>query len=64
MLTLCALCCRRLGFGDSMEEKDPQEEVNDYLMRAIDARSIDRLRAECRNFLLTFKNADIERKVS
>ncbi|XP_034256486.1 adenylate cyclase type 5-like [Thrips palmi] len=54
----------KLGFGDSLEEKDPQEEVNDYLMRAIDARSIDRLRAECRNFLLTFKNGEIERKYS
>ncbi|KAE8742972.1 hypothetical protein FOCC_FOCC011402 [Frankliniella occidentalis] len=54
----------KLGFGDSLDEKDPQEEVNDYLMRAIDARSIDRLRAECRNFLLTFKNADIEKKYS
>ena len=26
--------------------KDTEEEVNDYLGRAIDARSIDRLRAE------------------
>ena len=52
------------GFGESMEEKDPEDEVNEYLMRAIDARSIDRLRAEhCKPFLLTFRKQDIEEKV-
>lgn len=32
----------RIGFGKSetTEEKDPEDEVNEYLMRAIDARSI------------------------
>ncbi|XP_023223232.1 adenylate cyclase type 5-like [Centruroides sculpturatus] len=43
--------------------KNPQEEVNDYLSRAIDARSIDRLRAEhCRRFLLTFHKPEVEEK--
>lgn len=55
----------RLGFSDSNDAKDPEDEVNDYLMRAIDARSIDRLRSEhCKSVLLSFKKADIEKKVS
>ncbi|KAK0167200.1 hypothetical protein PV327_004629 [Microctonus hyperodae] len=56
----------KLGFGDTIEsEKDPEDEVNEYLMRAIDARSIDRLRAEhCTPFILTFRRPDIEEKYS
>lgn len=56
----------RLGFGESAEcEKDPEDEVNEYLMRAIDARSIDRLRAEhCTPFILRFRRRDVEEKVS
>lgn len=55
----------RLGFSDSNDNKDPEDEVNDYLMRAIDARSIDRLRSEhCKSVLLSFKKASIEAKVS
>lgn len=51
----------RLGFSES----NPEDEVNDYLMRAIDARSIDRLRSEhCKSVLLSFKKPDIESKVS
>ncbi|CAG2068502.1 unnamed protein product [Timema podura] len=54
----------KLGFGEPNEEKDPEDEVNEYLMRAIDARSIDRLRSEhCKNFLLTFRRSEIEEKV-
>lgn len=54
----------RLGFSDANENKDPEDEVNDYLMRAIDARSIDRLRSEhCQSVLLSFKKASIEKKV-
>lgn len=54
----------RLGFSDSNDNKDPEDEVNDYLMRAIDARSIDRLRSEhCKSVLLSFKKASIEQKV-
>ncbi|EFN75364.1 Adenylate cyclase type 5, partial [Harpegnathos saltator] len=56
----------RLGFGESTEgEKDPEDEVNEYLMRAIDARSIDRLRAEhCTPFILKFRRPDVEEKYS
>jgi len=57
-------CIDRLGFGENQESKDPEMEVNDYLARAIDARSIDRLRAEhCRRCLLTFRKPEIEEKV-
>ncbi|XP_046651444.1 adenylate cyclase type 6-like [Daphnia pulicaria] len=53
----------KLGFGDNQEKKDPEVEVNDYLARAIDARSIDRLRAEhCRRWLLTFRKPETEAK--
>lgn len=49
---------------DTNEYKDPEDEVNEYLMRAIDARSIDRLRSEhCQSVLLSFKKASIEKKV-
>ncbi|KAF7987644.1 hypothetical protein HCN44_003507 [Aphidius gifuensis] len=56
----------KLCFGETVEcEKDPDDEVNEYLMRAIDARSIDRLRAEhCIPFILTFRRPDIEEKYS
>lgn len=55
----------KLGFGDDQEEKDTAEEVIDYLGRAIDARSIDRLRAEqCKRFLLTFRKPEVEKKYS
>lgn len=55
----------RLGFGDTSEaKKDPEDEVNEYLKRAIDARSIDQLRAEyCTPFILTFRRPDVEEKV-
>ncbi|XP_039303095.1 adenylate cyclase type 5 isoform X2 [Solenopsis invicta] len=56
----------KLGFCETIEcEKDPEDEVNEYLMRAIDARSIDRLRAEhCTPFILTFRRPDVEEKYS
>nr|XP_034190588.1 adenylate cyclase type 6 [Osmia lignaria] len=56
----------KLGFGETAEsKKDPEDEVNEYLMRAIDARSIDRLRAEyCTPFILTFRRPDVEEKYS
>ena len=54
----------RLGFGDKQEVKDPEEEVNDYLGRAIDARSVDRLRAEyVKPFFLTFRKPELEKRV-
>ncbi|XP_026465625.1 adenylate cyclase type 5-like [Ctenocephalides felis] len=54
----------QLGFGEPPgEDKDPEDEVNEYLMRAIDARSIDRLRAEhCQTILLTFRQKEVEKK--
>ncbi|XP_074659501.1 adenylate cyclase type 5-like [Tubulanus polymorphus] len=54
----------KLGYGTNAQ-KDPEDEVNDYLGRAIDARSIDRLRSEhCKGFFLTFRKPDLERKYS
>ncbi|ELT87487.1 hypothetical protein CAPTEDRAFT_155468 [Capitella teleta] len=54
-----------LGFGEHQESKDPDDEVNEYLGRAIDARSIERLRAEhVRGFLLTFNSLELEEKYS
>ena len=39
--------------------------MNDYLARAIDARSIDRLRSEhCKKFFLSFRDRDIEERYS
>lgn len=55
----------RLGFsGETVEEKNPEDEVNEYLMKAIDARSIDRQRLEhCRALVLTFRDPMKEAKV-
>lgn len=53
-----------MGADAGADNKKPEDEVNEYLMKAIDARSIDRLRAEhCRPFTLTFRDAHLERKV-
>ncbi|XP_065559206.1 adenylate cyclase type 5-like isoform X2 [Artemia franciscana] len=55
----------KLGFGENQDIKDREMEVNDYLARAIDARSIDQLRSEhCRKFLLTFRKKEVEEKFS
>ena len=55
----------RLGIQTEVDtDKNTAEEVNDYLGRAIDARSIDRLRSEhCKRFLLTFRDPKVEVKV-
>lgn len=59
-----AFFCCRLGIQTEIEDKNTAEEVNDYLGRAIDARSIDRLRSEhCKRFLLTFRDPKVEVKV-
>lgn len=51
------------GASDKVDFKSEEEEVNEYLVKAIDARSIDRLRLDhCRKFFLTFKNAQFEQK--
>uniref|UniRef100_A0A8C9EK01 Adenylate cyclase type 5 n=1 Tax=Pavo cristatus TaxID=9049 RepID=A0A8C9EK01_PAVCR len=61
---------RTLGFEDpkdknTQESMNPEDEVDEFLGRAIDARSIDRLRSEhVRKFLLTFREPDLEKKLS
>ncbi|KAJ0183943.1 hypothetical protein K1T71_000366 [Dendrolimus kikuchii] len=53
----------KIGVDPGVENKKPEDEVNEYLMKAIDARSIDRLRAEhCRPFTLTFRDNKLEKK--
>lgn len=54
----------KLGGGNSKDDnKSAEEEVNEYLVKAIDARSIDRLRLDhCKKFFLTFKDQQIESK--
>ncbi|KAJ8736738.1 hypothetical protein PYW07_000009 [Mythimna separata] len=54
----------RIGVDAGSENKKPEDEVNEYLMKAIDARSTDRLRAEhCRPCTLSFRDAKLEQKV-
>ncbi|XP_069472776.1 adenylate cyclase type 5 [Ambystoma mexicanum] len=61
---------KRMGFEDpkdknTQENMNPEDEVDEFLGRAIDARSIDRLRSEhVRKFLLTFREQDLEKKYS
>ncbi|KAK1797909.1 hypothetical protein P4O66_007959 [Electrophorus voltai] len=61
---------KRMGFEDpkdknTQENLNPEDEVDEFLGRAIDARSIDRLRSEhVRKFLLTFREPDLEKKYS
>ncbi|XP_061647717.1 adenylate cyclase type 5 [Phyllopteryx taeniolatus] len=61
---------KRMGFEDpkdkhAQEHMNPEDEVDEFLGRAIDARSIDRLRSEhVKKFLLTFREADLESKYS
>uniref|UniRef100_A0A673T151 adenylate cyclase n=1 Tax=Suricata suricatta TaxID=37032 RepID=A0A673T151_SURSU len=50
---------------NAQESANPEDEVDEFLGRAIDARSIDRLRSEhVRKFLLTFREPDLEKKYS
>ncbi|MGH0150080.1 UNVERIFIED_CONTAM: hypothetical protein FKN15_019181 [Acipenser sinensis] len=66
---------KRMGFEDpkdkhfifrnTQESMNPEDEVDEFLGRAIDARSIDRLRSEhVKKFLLTFREPDLEKKYS
>ncbi|KAJ6665455.1 hypothetical protein lerEdw1_003296 [Lerista edwardsae] len=61
---------KRMGFEDPKDKNiqegmNPEDEVDEFLGRAIDARSIDRLRSEhVRKFLLTFRELDLEKKYS
>uniref|UniRef100_A0A670HNF3 Adenylate cyclase type 5 n=1 Tax=Podarcis muralis TaxID=64176 RepID=A0A670HNF3_PODMU len=54
-----------LLYRNIQESMNPEDEVDEFLGRAIDARSIDRLRSEhVRKFLLTFRELDLEKKYS
>uniref|UniRef100_A0AAY4C605 Adenylate cyclase type 5 n=1 Tax=Denticeps clupeoides TaxID=299321 RepID=A0AAY4C605_9TELE len=61
---------KRMGFEDpkdksTQENLNPEDEVDEFLGRAIDARSIDRLRSEhVKKFLLIFREPDLEKKYS
>ncbi|KAK3741379.1 hypothetical protein RRG08_034424 [Elysia crispata] len=51
--------------GHVLEGKDIEDEVNDYLSRAIDARRVDRLRSEhVTGFFMTFRKKSIEQRFS
>lgn len=55
---------RNFIFRNTQENLNPEDEVDEFLGRAIDARSIDRLRSEhVKKFLLTFREPDLEKKV-
>lgn len=46
------------------EAMNPEDEVDEFLGRAIDARSIDQLRKDhVKKFLLTFQTSSLEKKV-
>uniref|UniRef100_A0A8C2HFY5 adenylate cyclase n=1 Tax=Cyprinus carpio TaxID=7962 RepID=A0A8C2HFY5_CYPCA len=48
---------------DSKEALNPEDEVDEFLGRAIDARSIDQLRKDhVKKFLLTFQTSSLEKK--
>uniref|UniRef100_A0A3Q3RPG9 Adenylate cyclase type 6 n=1 Tax=Mastacembelus armatus TaxID=205130 RepID=A0A3Q3RPG9_9TELE len=49
----------------TQEALNPEDEVDEFLGRAIDARSIDQLRKDhVKKFLLTFQTPDLEKKYS
>jgi hypothetical protein len=53
----------KLGNVDKQEIKSSEDELNEYLVKAIDARSIDRLRTDhFKRVFLTFKDEKIEQK--
>uniref|UniRef100_A0A7M4FRE0 Adenylate cyclase type 6 n=1 Tax=Crocodylus porosus TaxID=8502 RepID=A0A7M4FRE0_CROPO len=63
---------RQMGIDDSSKDNrsaqealNPEDEVDEFLGRAIDARSIDQLRKDhVKRFLLTFQTPELERKYS
>lgn len=61
----CLVLSRHFIFRNTQENLNPEDEVDEFLGRAIDARSIDRLRSEhVKKFLLTFREPDLEKKVA
>ncbi|KAL4646131.1 adenylate cyclase type 6-like [Arapaima gigas] len=60
MPPLCLHCSR-----GAQEAMNPEDEVDEFLGRAIDARSIDQLRKDhVKKFLLTFQTSSLEKKYS
>uniref|UniRef100_A0A8C2ZCC8 Adenylate cyclase type 6 n=1 Tax=Cyclopterus lumpus TaxID=8103 RepID=A0A8C2ZCC8_CYCLU len=58
MNTVCPFCSRGV-----QEAINPEDEVDEFLGRAIDARSIDQLRKDhVKKFLLTFQTSSLEKK--
>ncbi|XP_053564033.1 adenylate cyclase type 6 isoform X3 [Bombina bombina] len=63
---------RQMGIDESSKDNrnaqeplNPEDEVDEFLARAIDARSIDQLRKDhVKKFLLTFQTPDLEKKYS
>ncbi|XP_040281445.1 adenylate cyclase type 6 isoform X4 [Bufo bufo] len=63
---------RQMGIDESSKDNrntqealNPEEEVDEFLARAIDARSIDQLRKDhVKKFILTFQTPDLEKKYS
>uniref|UniRef100_A0A8C4I792 Adenylate cyclase type 6 n=1 Tax=Dicentrarchus labrax TaxID=13489 RepID=A0A8C4I792_DICLA len=56
---------RKMVSRCAQEALNPEDEVDEFLGRAIDARSIDQLRKDhVKKFLLTFQTADLEKKYS
>lgn len=54
-----------LSSRGAQEAMNPEDEVDEFLGRAIDARSIDQLRKDhVKKFLLTFQTSSLEKKVS
>ena len=54
----------RLGYGGTREVRGPEEEVNEYLSRAIDARSIERLHSDhVKRISLHFRKTELESQV-
>ena len=54
----------RLGYGDQYESKGAEEEVNEYLSRAIDARNTTNITRDNMTCTLTFRRQSLEDKVS
>ncbi|TNM86848.1 hypothetical protein fugu_007078 [Takifugu bimaculatus] len=59
-------CCNAEGQSRGVQEAmNPEDEVDEFLGRAIDARSIDQLRKDhVKKFLLTFQTSSLEKKYS
>ena len=54
----------RLGISNREASMDPEDEVNEFLSRAIDARSVERWKKEhVRPVILKFRKKEYEKKV-